>query len=209
MRIVEKSARTVAEAKTILQSELKLNELYETCELDILQEPSTGFLGFGVKEAIVQAKIQTDKNLKAGFLVSNLLKLLGFPVTLKKHYDAQKKQIEFEFPDEAQKAVNSIGDHLEQLEYLAGLLLNRHDPEPYVRLRFRVRKITEARENYLRSTAKTIAQKAITQKKNQAMPPMSPYERLIVHQELQEHKKIKTFSEGQGAERHIIIEYTG
>jgi spoIIIJ-associated protein len=210
MRIVEKSGKTVDEVKVSLQSELKLNDIYETCELDILQEPSPGFLGFGAKEAVVRAKINTDKNLKAGFIVSRMLELLGLETELKEHYDPQRRQIEFEFSGKnAERTISTIGESIEKLEYLAGLLLNRHEPEPYLKLRFRVRKITEARENYLKSTAKSMADKVISQKKPLPMAPMNSYERLIVHQELQGLKNIRTISEGQGTERHIVIEYTG
>ncbi|HEY9774299.1 MAG TPA: R3H domain-containing nucleic acid-binding protein [Planktothrix sp.] len=43
-----------------------------------------------------------------------------------------------------------------------------------------------------------------------ALPPMSPYERRLVHQYLQEHfADLASESEGEGPDRHIVISYRG
>jgi predicted RNA-binding protein Jag len=41
------------------------------------------------------------------------------------------------------------------------------------------------------------------------MPPMSSYERLVVHELFAEDPEIETRSEGEGKTRHIILAYKG
>lgn len=61
----------------------------------------------------------------------------------------------------------------------------------------------------LRSKARTLAEKVRSARSNMEMEPMSSYERLIVHGALAGEPNVKTESVGDGAERRIVIKYTG
>ncbi len=61
------------------------------------------------------------------------------------------------------------------------------------------------REDLIVQLAKASAKKASVSKENVSLPPMNAYERRIVHSELAMHPDIKTESEGEGKERHIVI----
>ena len=50
-----------------------------------------------------------------------------------------------------------------------------------------------------------MAEKAINEKREVIMRPMSPYERRLVHMELSGNEKIKTESIGEGEERQVVI----
>lgn len=50
-----------------------------------------------------------------------------------------------------------------------------------------------------------MANKAINQKKKINLRPMSAYERRLIHIALRDEKNIETYSEGEGKDRHLIL----
>ena len=69
-------------------------------------------------------------------------------------------------------------------------------------------KITVDIENYrkkreatLRALARRMAQKAIKYKRNMVLEPMNPYERRIIHSELQTFENVDTHSTYEGADK--------
>ncbi|MBN2015440.1 KH domain-containing protein [Candidatus Dojkabacteria bacterium] len=63
----------------------------------------------------------------------------------------------------------------------------------------------EKRARYLKSLALQAVQEAKESGQNVELPPLSPYERRIIHIELKEEKGISTESEGEGEDRHIVV----
>ena len=59
----------------------------------------------------------------------------------------------------------------------------------------------------VRSGARMLAQRARLFKHDVEMVPMSPYERLVVHELFAEDPEIVTESEGEGKFRHIVLKY--
>ena len=60
----------------------------------------------------------------------------------------------------------------------------------------------------LRGTARMLAQRVRLFKHDVEMPPMSSYERLVIHELFAEDPEIKTESAGEGKFRHIVLKYT-
>jgi len=60
----------------------------------------------------------------------------------------------------------------------------------------------------LRNKALILANQARDFKKDIELEPMSPYERMIVHDTLSGQSQIKTESTGWGKERRVVIKYT-
>ncbi len=58
----------------------------------------------------------------------------------------------------------------------------------------------------LRRLAERGAEQAIKTGQKVPLPPMSSYERFIVHEVLKQNDAVKSVSHGEGAERHIEIE---
>lgn len=63
------------------------------------------------------------------------------------------------------------------------------------------------REKTLQDLAKRMAKVVVKNKKSYALEPMNSYERRIIHTTLQGFKNISTHSEGEGKDRHLIIDY--
>lgn len=57
----------------------------------------------------------------------------------------------------------------------------------------------------IESIARSSARKAVSQDRDIAMRPMTPYERRIVHITLKDNPDVETESEGEGPNRHVVI----
>ncbi|NQT25059.1 hypothetical protein HQ585_06880 [candidate division KSB1 bacterium] len=57
----------------------------------------------------------------------------------------------------------------------------------------------------LKRLAEKIAQQVIMQGEPEKLPPMGSYARFIIHSYLQDRGGVKTESEGEGTERHVVI----
>jgi spoIIIJ-associated protein len=61
-----------------------------------------------------------------------------------------------------------------------------------------------------KESIKNLVEQAITKLKNtnqsQVLPPMSPFERRVVHTIVAEHPEIESHSEGEGVGRQVILE---
>lgn len=57
----------------------------------------------------------------------------------------------------------------------------------------------------IESIAQSAASRAVQQKRNVKLRPMSPYERRIVHITLREDSRVETASEGDGGMRHVVV----
>ena len=100
-----------------------------------------------------------------------------------------------------------IGRHgrtLESLQTMFSLLVSR-------RLGFRypvsvdVEGYKSRRHDKVISMAHSAAARAVRQHSTVSLPPMSAYERRLVHIALRENKKVDTHSEGSDPERRVVI----
>lgn len=63
----------------------------------------------------------------------------------------------------------------------------------------------EKKEDYLKETARSLADEASLDQEEKTMPPMSSYERRVVHLELADRSDVATESRGEGRERRVVI----
>ena len=59
--------------------------------------------------------------------------------------------------------------------------------------------------DFLKKTAKELADEVMVSKVEKSMLPMSSYERRIVHSELSKRQDVKTESRGEGVNRYVVI----
>jgi spoIIIJ-associated protein len=65
----------------------------------------------------------------------------------------------------------------------------------------------ESQMERVREAARILAQRARLFKHDVEMPPLSAYERLVVHELFADDPEIKTESAGEGKFRHIVLKY--
>ncbi len=106
------------------------------------------------------------------------------------------------------------GETLDALQYLVNLALFRRmnggkGGRENIKITVDIENYREKREETLRTLARRMAARAVKYKKNVFLEPMNPYERRIIHSELQDYPDVATHSVGSDANRKIIITYEG
>lgn len=109
---------------------------------------------------------------------------------------------------EAGVLIGHHGDTLDALQYLANLAANRKEEgekREYARITVDVEDYRAKREEALRALARRKGAQVLKYKKSIMMEPMNPYERRIIHSEIQTMEGISTNSIGAENNRRVVI----
>lgn len=101
--------------------------------------------------------------------------------------------------------IGKRGQTLDSVQYLTSLVVNK-DRNKYMRVVLDAENYRSKREKTLESLANRLAKKVVYKKRSIKLEPMNPYERMVIHAALQNHKMVKTRSEGEDPYRRIVIE---
>lgn len=101
------------------------------------------------------------------------------------------------------------GEPLRALNALARRLVEKQHGEDAANFLIDINNHHEQQLEAVRANARMLAQRARLFRHNVEMPPMSSYERLVVHELFAEDPEIETRSEGEGKFRHIVLAYKG
>jgi len=138
--------------------------------------------------------------------LTHILKLLGSEATVQTEKVLGQTSFQIETTDGA-LLVGRGGEVVQSLNYLLKKMAELHGEEVdfFVDINgFKKKQIDELEQH-----AKILAERARSLKYDVEMPPMSAYERLVVHTALQSEPHIKTESIGEGHERRLVIKYVG
>ncbi len=139
-------------------------------------------------------------------LVSELLALLGIETTSVEVKTGHRTVVAVSTPD-AERLIGPNGDHLRALNSIARRLAESKHGEEAASFLIDVNGHHEAEMEKVRQNARMLAQRARLFKHDVDLEPMSPYERLVVHELFAEDPEIKTESAGEGKFRHIVLKY--
>lgn len=104
------------------------------------------------------------------------------------------------------------GETLDAIQYLVNLSALRRggsSQKEFVKIVVDIENYRAKREETLRALARRMATKAQTYKRNVLLEPMNPYERRIIHSEIQGFENVSTHSVGSDENRKIVITYEG
>lgn len=90
------------------------------------------------------------------------------------------------------------------LQFIASLIVGR-ELGRWVPLQIDIQQYRKRREDELRKLARRIADQVVSTGRQQALEPMPPNERRIVHIELREHAAVVTESEGEDPKRKVVV----
>lgn len=215
MKCVEKTAKTVDEAVELALIELNIKK--ENAKIEVLEEPSKGFLGLiGSKDArvrveeiieeIVEEKpnIEEDKK-KAYEFLRNVLEAMDMKAEIRIKEDSNNLNIDFIGPKMG-IIIGRRGQTLDALQYLSSLVVNKDKGrDNYTRVILDTENYRKKREETLIRLAKRLAGKAVRTSRRVELEPMNPYERRIIHFTLQDYPGVITYSEGEEPYRKVII----
>lgn len=215
MKCVEKTAKTVDEAVELALIELNIKK--ENAKIEVLEEPSKGFLGLiGSKDARVRVEeiieemveekpnIEEDKK-KAYEFLRNVLEAMDMKAEIRIKEDSNNLNIDFIGPKMG-IIIGRRGQTLDALQYLSSLVVNKDKGrDNYTRVILDTENYRKKREETLIRLAKRLAGKAVRTSRRVELEPMNPYERRIIHFTLQDYPGVITYSEGEEPYRKVII----
>ena len=163
-----------------------------------------------VKEENIEVTVE-EKTLAVNFLKA-FIKDIGLNCEVKGDMTVDEKGfvsrlITIEGED-APSLIGHRGDMLDALQYLANLCLARKsegEHKEYVKVILDIENYRDKREQALRALARRMAEKAIKYQRNVLLEPMNPYERMIIHSEVQGIEGVSTHSVGYDDNRKIVI----
>ncbi len=174
-------------------------------EQEILEMPVKKTLGFfGGNPAKVRAFIRNSPAEKAAEYLKDILKGMGasrVEVTVQPEEGGAMLCVSGE---DVGFVIGHRGETLDALQYLAGLIANQ-ESETYFRITLDIGNYRQKRRETLEVLGKKMAAKVMRSRRNCSLEPMNPYERRIIHAAVQDMEGIKSWSEGEGMDRHIVI----
>lgn len=200
------TAKTVEEAreKAVLELGLPVEEI----EFTVLEEGKKGFLGIGASDARVQA-VYTVKGAQIALeFIKKVVEdmELGLNVGIKAgNNDDTVITVDGEG---AGLLIGHHGETLDALQYLANLAANKKvkgEKREYTKITLDVEGYRAKREEALRVLARRMAGKVVKYKKSVMLEPMNPYERRIIHSEVQLIEGVSTNSIGSENNRRIVM----
>lgn len=100
--------------------------------------------------------------------------------------------------------IGKRGDTLDSLQYLTSLVVNQSS-EDYIKISIDTENYREKRSEALNALSTRLAAKVARTGKKFTLEPMNPYERRIIHSNLQDNEFVTTFSIGQEPYRKVVI----
>ena len=201
------SAKTIEEALEAAAKELGAGSVDEI-EYTVIDEPKKGLFGIGAVPAKISATYVIGGEKDALNLIRELVANMNVEatVTMTDGEDGEKKIIV-----EGGNAAILIGHHgetLDALQYLANLAANKRVggvKGDYVKISVDVEGYRAKREETLRALARRMADKVLKYKKSVMLEPMNPYERRIIHSEIQNIEGVSTNSIGSDGNRKVVV----
>ena len=200
------TAKTVEEAVAKAVLELGAPNA-EAITYTVLEEPKKGFLGLGAAPAKIEATYAPAGAELALEFIRNLIRGMGIDATVEMTEDGENKLIRV-MGESAGVLIGHHGDTLDSLQYLANLAANKKvagEKREFCRITVDVENYRGKREETLRALARRTAEKVLRYKKSQTLEPMNPYERRIIHSEVQKVEGVSTNSIGSENNRRVVL----
>ena len=204
------TGKTIADAIAAAVAELGVSGV-EELEYTVIDEGKKGIFGIGAVPAKISAKASYKGEIFALNFINQLVKDMGLDVNVEMK-DVQGSDKDCKLIDITGEGAGALighhGDTLDSLQYLANLAANKrvNGVKPsYVKITVDAENYRAKREETLRSLARRMADKVLKQKRSVMLEPMNPYERRIIHSEIQSIEGVSTNSIGSENNRKIVI----
>ncbi|MBQ7163861.1 MAG: protein jag [Clostridia bacterium] len=175
----------------------------EEATIEVVDEPTKGFLGLGAKAAKVKVTRNQTDGQRANKFVEGLLEILHMPATTELTEDENGVVINV-ITTSSSAVIGYRGEVLDSIQCLAGAVANT-GKEEYSRVVVDCEGYRGKREDTLKNLAEKLAAKAVRTGRKVSLEPMNPFERRIIHSALTGNTEVKTVSEGKEPNRYISI----
>ena len=201
------TAKTIDEAIAKAVEELGAPDASDI-EYTVIEEPKKGLFGIGATPAVIEATYQKNGVALALEFLTRLTKVMGLNVTMTVRDGGNGDKVIAIDGDHAGVLIGHHGDTLDALQYLSNLAANKKsegEKREYVKITIDVENYRAKREDTLRALARRKASQVLRYKKSVMLEPMNPYERRIIHSEVQRIEGVSTNSIGSENNRKVVL----
>ena len=200
------SAKSVDEAVALAAAELGIPA--DAVEYKVIEEAKKGLFGLGATPAKISATARGGEYDALEFIKKILSDMqIEAEVEMTDGDNADSKIITVA-GEGAAVLIGHHGETLDSLQYLANLAANKRVggvKREFVKISVDVEGYRAKREETLRALARRKAQQVIKYKKSVMLEPMNPYERRIIHSEVQKIDGVSTNSIGSENNRKVVM----
>lgn len=202
MKRIEISAKTIDEAIELAAGQLETD--VDSLEIEVLEEPSKGFLGIlGSKQAKIVATIKADTKAKVIEFLTDVTREMGFDINVSCKENDQYMMITLN-GDRLGNIIGRRGETLDALQYIANLMVYRQEGERK-RIILDAEGYRKRREKTLNDLALRLSERVKASGKPVVLEPMNPQERRLIHTALQNDPDVQTLSEDEEPYRKVVI----
>lgn len=198
------TGKTVEEALSVAAAEL--GAPVEDLEYTVLEEAKKGLFGLGASPAKVQVSYAPTAIDLAVAFVETTLKNMNIDAVVTVSDTELGKKIDVS-GEAAGVLIGHHGETLDSFQHLANLAANRTENKksPTPKISVDIESYRAKREDALRGLARRMAHRVVKYKRSVMLEPMNPYERRIIHAELQSFAGVNTNSIGSETNRKVVI----
>jgi spoIIIJ-associated protein len=202
VKSVEKTGRTVDEA--VLSAIAELGVPRSDCRVEVLEEPSRGFLGLlGNKDARVRVTAKESRVELAKAFVAGVLERMNTEAAIEVRPRGETLNLDIVGRDMG-LLIGRRGETLRALEFLTNLASSKGGGE-VLRVVVDIAGYRKRRERELEEMARSLARRAIRMGANVTTEPLDARDRRIIHLALQDSAEVTTQSEGEEPFRRVVI----
>lgn len=204
MKCVEFVGKTIEEAKDNALRELGVGE--DRVEISVIDEGSKGILSLiGKRNAKIKVTVKRDYALEAENFLKGILDKMDIDAQIEVKQENNIIDMDIKGSNLG-ILIGYRGETLDSLQYLTSLIVNKNKEDGYKRVMLDAENYRAKREETLRRFAVKTAHRVQKTGRSIKLEPMNPYERRIIHSELQGDKYVKTYSEGNEPHRYVVID---
>ena len=200
------SAKSVEEAVALAAEELGIPA--DAVEYNVIEEAKKGLFGIGATPAKISATARGGEHDALAFVKKLLSDMqIEAEVSMTDGENSDSKVISVT-GEGAAVLIGHHGETLDSLQYLANLAANKRVngvKREFVKISVDVEGYRAKREETLRALARRKAQQVLKYKKSVMLEPMNPYERRIIHSEVQTIDGVSTNSIGSENNRKVVM----
>jgi spoIIIJ-associated protein len=218
MQEVERSAASVEEAIDVALSELGASE--QEVDVQVMQEPRSGFLGIGSQQAVVRVRrrapeeeiseeeLDDQADIAADFM-EGLLDRVGLDADVETNLEDGTMYVDiWGDGDDMGVLIGRHGATLDALQEIVRAVVQRRS-EGRCRVLIDVEDYRKRRRAQLASKARESARRVSKTGRDERFEPMNAYERKIIHDAAASVGGVETFSEGDEPDRRVVIRRLG
>ena len=190
----------------------QLGVAVEALSYEVIEKEKKGFLGLGATPATLHVTYTQNGIEIARDFVERILADMQIEATVTLvDVDNADKQINIDGKNVG-ALIGHHGETMDSLQYLVNLAANQKtegEKRDFVKITIDIEGYRAKREEALRALARRMADRVIKYKKSVMLEPMNPYERRIIHSEVQNIKGVSTNSIGSENNRKVVIYLEG